>query len=336
MDLENRKYDELIKSYLNGLCSEEETLELLSWAAESDENNAYFQEQKDAHEVWKLTDFAMPESIDVEAALQNVNSEIDALEEAEAKTVKMSWFRRNYKYVSGIAAALVVALFVGFLVTRPADSNVTVASNEQNVEKAFLLPDGTSVTFGENAVISYPKEFAETARIINFEGTALFDVVKEDGKPFIIHCNNVDVEVLGTSFLLSSTPEKVFVDLYTGKVKMTALDEKGNEVSHLIVMPGERGVMQGQRELKTMSYPEVKAEELKNDHVLDFNNVELSTIVESLEYVYGIEIELDEAYASNKLTARFTDQDSVNEVLETIAAVFDFKLVEKNGVYVMQ
>ena len=70
--------------------------------------------------------------------------------------------------------------------------------------------------------------------------------------------------------------------------------------------------------------------------MLDFNNVDLATIVETLEYVYGIEIELDEIYASNKLTARFTDQETVDEVLETVAAVFDFELVNEDGVYLMQ
>ena len=273
---------------------------------------------------------------DVESALDAVNAKIATGEETETKVVEMPWLRRNYKYVAGIAAALVVALFIGFLVERPADSPITLATNEQNLEQAFLLPDGTSVTFNDEATISYPKQFAKSSRSIDFEGTATFDVVKEEGKPFIIHCNNVDVEVLGTSFLLSATSERVFVDLYTGMVKMTAFDEKGKALSHLIVNPGERGVMQGQGELKVMTYPEIKAEELKKDRVLDFNNIGLSTIVETLEYVYGVEIELDEAYASKKLTARFTDQETVDEVLETIAAVFDFELVTKDGIYVIQ
>lgn len=333
---ENNKFDALIKSYLSGSSTQEETLELMSWVAESEENRAYFEGQKDVAAVWGLTDFAMPEidEAGVEAALHATNAKIDA-EEIGAKVVEMPWLRRNYKYVAGVAAALVVALFIGFLV-RPTDSPITLASNEQSVEQAFLLPDGTSVTFDGEAEISYPKQFSKTLRSVDFEGTALFDVVKEEGKPFVIHCPNVDVEVLGTSFLLSATSERVSLDLYTGLVKMTSYDGKGKEVSHLIVNPGERGVMQGQGELKVMTYPEIKAEELKNDRVLDFNNVDLATIVETLEYVYGIEIELDEIYASNKLTARFTDQETVDEVLETVAAVFDFELVKEDGVYLLQ
>ena len=341
MYLENNKYDALIKSCLGGESSPEETLELLNWVSESEENRAYFKAQKDAEEVWNLTDFAMPESIDVEAALDAVNRRIDAMEEmeeAETKTVEMPWLRRNYKYVSGIAAALVIALFFGFLVTKPFNSTITVASNEQNVEKAFYLPDGTSVTFNGDGEITYPKRFSKATRAVNFEGVALFDVAKDDNKPFVIHCDNVDVEVLGTTFLIyaDKTADKYYVDLYSGKVVMTSLDPKGHKLSQLEIMPGERGVLYGDGQLKALSYPEVKAEELRNDHVLDFNNVALSTIVETLEHVYDVEIELDEAYASKKLTARFTDQDSVEEVLETIATVFDFTVVKKDGVYLIR
>ena len=339
MNLVDNKYETLVKSYLDGNCPAEEALELLSWVAESEENRVYFKSQKEADEVWHLTDFTMPDdaALNIDAALNAVNAKIDAQE--ETRTVEMPWLRRNYKYVAGIAAALVVALFLGFLVTGPSNSTVTVASNEQNIETPMLLPDGTSVTFDGEAEISYPKEFVNSTRSVNFTGVASFDVVADKEKPFVIHCDRMDVEVLGTSFLLSANAaaDKYFVDLYTGRVKMTAFDGKGNVTSQLEVLPGERGVLDlAQGELKMMTYGEVKAEELKTERVLDFNNVVLSTIVDALEYVYEVDIELDEAYASEKLTARFSDQESIDEVLETIAAVFDFTITMQDGVYLIR
>ena len=341
MNSVNDKYEALVKSYIDGQCTSEDALELLSWVAESEEYRIYFKSQKEADEVWNLTDFAMPDdnAIDVEAALDAVNQRIDAIEETETKTVEMPWLRRNYKYVSGIAAAVVVALFLGFLVVKPMNSTVTVASNEQNVPMPFLLPDGTSVTFYSDAEITYPKQFVRSTRSVDFEGVAGFDVVANEAKPFIIHCDKMDVEVLGTSFLLNANAnsDKYFVDLYSGKVKMTAFDEKGNETAQVELLPGERGVLNlAQGELKAMTYPEVKAEELMNERVLDFNNVVLSTIVETLEYVYEVDIDLDEAYASKKLTVRFSDQETIDEVLETIATVFDFTVSKQNGVYLIR
>lgn len=324
-------------SYLDGQCSAEEARELLLWVAESEENRLYFKALKDQYEVWNLTDFAMPEldEADVEAALDAVNAKIDAIEETETKVVQMPWLRRNYKYVSGVAAAFLIALFVGFLVRNNFNSTVTYAFNGQN-ESSFVLPDNTSVNFNSEGSLSYTKHFAESDRSVDFEGVAYFDVTKDESLPFVLHCHNLDVEVLGTSFLLNAekNAERCTLDLYTGKVKMTAFDKKGNILSVVEINPGERGVWNATaNELKTMSYSEVKEDELLTEHVLVFNNEKLSKIVEALEYIYKVEIDLGESCASKKLTARFSDDESIDEVLETIALVSEVTITKEGEVY---
>lgn len=335
MNLVDDKYEALIRSYLDGQCTEREALELLSWIAESEENRIYFESYKD---VWNVTDFEIPETVDVEAALDAVNMKIDALElsESETKTVEMPWLRRNIRYVSSAAALFLVAMVLGFLVLRPLNSTVTLASNDPNLETPALLPDGTSVTFNGDAALTYPKQFANENRSVDFEGVAYFDVAKDENKPFVIHCSNLDVEVLGTTFLLDASKgaPRYFLDLYTGKVKMIALNAKGNALSELVVHPGERGVLNvAEGELSIMTYPEMKEEQLKTERVLVFDDVCLAKIVETLEYIFNIKIELDEACASRKITARFTDEDPINEVLETIATVSEVTVTKMGEVY---
>ena len=335
----NDQYEALIISYLDGQCSAEEARELLLWVAESEENRLYFKALKDQYEVWNLTNFAMPEldEADVEAALDTVNAKIDAIEETqtETKVVQMPWLRRNYKYVSGVAAAFLIALFVGFLVRNPFDSTVTYAFNGQN-ESSYILPDNTSVNFNSEGSLSYTKHFGKSDRSVDFEGVAYFDVAKDETKPFVLHCNNMDIEVLGTSFLLNADKdaEHYTVDLYSGKVKMTTFDKKSNILAVVEINPGERGVWNASaNELKAMSYSEVKEDELLTEHVLVFNNEKLSKIVEALEYIYKVEIDLGESCASKKLTARFSDDESIDEVLETIALVSEVTVTKEGEVY---
>ncbi len=338
MNSVNNKYEALIKNYLDGQCSADEVLELLSWVAESEDNRLYFKLLKDEHDIWGLTDFAMPEldEADVETALNAVNAKIDALEDAtESNVVQMPWLRRNYKYVSGVAAALVVALFIGFLVKNPFNSTVTYAYNGQNVAE-YELPDGTSVVFNSEGTISFPKYFTAKERSVDFEGSACFDVTKDEARPFVLHCGSIDVEVLGTSFLLNADKKTdcYTVDLYTGKVLMTAFDKKGNTLSKVEINPGERGVWNTtESELKMMTYSEVKEDELQTNHVLVFDNERLSKIVEALEYIYKVEINLSEDCASKKLTARFSDDESIDDVLETIALVSEVTVTKEGEVY---
>ena len=336
MNSVNDKYEALIMSYLDGQCSAEEAHELLLWVAESEENRLYFNLLKDQYEVWNLTDFAMPEldESDVEVALDAVNAKIDAIEETETKVVQMPWLRRNYKYVSGVAAALIIALFVGFLVNKSFNTTITYAYNGEN-EASYILPDGTSVNFNSESILSYPKHF-ELKRSVDFEGVAYFDVTKDETHPFVLHCNNMDVEVLGTSFLLNADKdaERYTVDLYSGKVKMTSFDEKGTILSVVEINPGERGVWNAtESELKMMTYSEVKEDELITEHVLVFNNEMLSKIVEALEYIYKVEINLSDSCASKKLTARFSDDESIDDVLETIALVSEVTITKEDDVY---
>lgn len=337
MNSVNNRYDALIISYFDGRCSAEEACELLLWVAESEENRLYFKSLKDQHDVWNLTDFDMAENVDVEAALVAVNAKIDALDEkTEANVVEMPWLRRNYKYVSGIAAALVLALFVGFLVTKPFDSTVTFAYNSQNAESFYTLPDGTSVNFNNEGSLSYSKHFDKTERTVNFEGTAYFDVTKDEAHPFILHCDNMDVEVLGTTFLINADKNAGYytVDLYTGKVQMTTFNQNGAKTARIEVLPGERGVWNSAKgELKTMTYVEVKEDELLANHVLEFNNESLSKIVEALEYIFKVEIDLNESCASKKLTARFSDDESIDEVLETISLVSEVTVTKEGEIY---
>ena len=334
----NDKYDALIMSYFDGQCSAEEARELLLWVAESEDNRLYFKSLQDEHDVWSLTDFAMPEldEVDVESALSAVNAKIDALgDEVETHVVQMPWLRRNYQYVAGVAAALVVALFIGFLVKSPFNSTVTYAYNGQD-DASYVLPDGTSVTFNGESTISYPKNFAADERLASFEGSAYFDVAKDEARPFVLHCGSMDVEVLGTTFLVNADQEaqRYTVDLYTGKVMMTAYDKKGNTLSQVEVNPGERGVWDAaDSELWMMTYSEVKEDELQTNHVLVFDNEQLSKIVEALEYIYKVEIDLSEACATKKLTARFSDEESIDDVLETIALVSEVTVTKTDEVY---
>jgi ferric-dicitrate binding protein FerR (iron transport regulator) len=330
MNLTNERYDALIRSYLDGECSQDEAFMLLSWIAESKENRDYFESYKD---VWTLTDFTLDEAeIDVEAALNSVNGKIEAAE-AETIVVEMPWLRRNYKYVSA-AAAIVVALFLGFLVSKPFDQNMTVAYNADQPEMMYELPDGSVFTFDGTGEVSYPKQFADNGRSVKFEGKALFDVVKDSERPFVIHCDGLDVEVLGTQFLLDVTGERYTIDLYSGAVRMTVVDKRGHELSHIDIQPGERGVWTPESgELISQTYAQVKEEELQTDHVLDFNDVSLTTIIKTLEYIYKIEVELPEAYATEKVTMRFSDEDSADEVVETIATLFGLEVSKTENTY---
>ena len=67
-----------------------------------------------------------------------------------------------------------------------------------------------------------------------------------------------------------------------------------------------------------------------------FDNETLSKIVVALEYIYKVEINLAESCASKKLTARFSDEESIDEVMETISIVSEVTVTKEDGVYLIR
>jgi ferric-dicitrate binding protein FerR (iron transport regulator) len=63
--------------------------------------------------------------------------------------------------------------------------------------------------FGLNAdsKLHYNNDFSGATREVTLEGEAFFDVVKQTGRPFIVHTSGIDIRVLGTAFNVKSYPE---------------------------------------------------------------------------------------------------------------------------------
>jgi len=90
-------------------------------------------------------------------------------------------------------------------------------------EYAFTLGDGTAVRLNATSTIHFPIDFGNTSRVVELEGEAFFEV-KSTGKPFIIKTRDMLIEVMGTSFNVSSYTDETCsrVTLVSGSVKVEA------------------------------------------------------------------------------------------------------------------
>lgn len=74
-------------------------------------------------------------------------------------------------------------------------------------EYSLELSDGSVVWVNSESSLLFPNNFAKSQREVYLKGEAYFNVKKEAGKPFIVHTENGDIQVLGTSFNVSAYPE---------------------------------------------------------------------------------------------------------------------------------
>ena len=322
MNTTSYKYNELITDSLLGIISPDEQRELDLWLDESTDNKNHYNLIK---EIWKHTSH-QNKKYDANAALERVNAKISNFENNNVFVKKQNWFNRNKATIISMAAVFVVGLLISIFTIN---KNQTISYIAQNSGNIIALPDGSSITLEKDASISYKRNFNTKERKINFSGNAHFDIASNPNKPFIINNGNFAVEVLGTEFDITSNNDKgeYVVNLFSGKVMMYSIDENGEQVEKIMLLPGERGIYDNTKHRIERSYQSSSNDQISSSsQILDFNNVTLKSVAEALSEAYDIQIYLDEKYNDLRLTARF-EEETLESVFNTISAIFNMEII---------
>ncbi len=101
------------------------------------------------------------------------------------------------------------------------------------------LSDGTEVYLNSGSSIKYPVKFVDkNVRKVFLKGEAYFKVAKNEKLPFIVNTEDLEVEVLGTEFNVSSYKEDNCIS--TVLVEGSVLLKKSNQ--EVILKPGYEGI----------------------------------------------------------------------------------------------
>lgn len=77
-------------------------------------------------------------------------------------------------------------------------------------EYSLELPDGTMVWMNSESSLRFPEKFASDRREVFLVGEAYFEVKKDANRPFRVHTETGNVQVLGTSFNVCAYPKDRF------------------------------------------------------------------------------------------------------------------------------
>ncbi len=67
------------------------------------------------------------------------------------------------------------------------------------------VPDGSIVVLNKHGSLTYPTRFDEKERKVKLTGEGFFTVTHNMHQPFVVECNDVNVQVVGTSFNVKSS-----------------------------------------------------------------------------------------------------------------------------------
>ncbi len=202
--------------------------------------------------------------------------------------------------------------------------------------RTITLPDQSVVVLNSNSQLSYYKVWGAHSREVWINGEALFNVkhLNQDSlhiKPFerfSVHCNTVNVEVLGTTFNVKNRHEKVDISLLHGKIKVDNTNPNLPQPESRVMKPGD--YVQFEHNLLVSKKALTKPTTVTSwtQHRLIFNNPHLSDISEALQDEYGYQINIDDPALTDLKIEGEINVNNTKELLQIIATTLHLKVLQ--------
>ncbi|WP_431294254.1 FecR family protein [Pedobacter sp. P26] len=326
--MNQKSFYDLLSRYENGNCTEAEKLWVDKWY-----HNLNNQNFKD------LSSTAL-EEMQVNTWL-NINN-------VESKSTPALKVRRRWPKFA-IAASIIIAFFIAGLYLSnynhaeqsfiDENKGLTLISktNESDSSLLISLSDESTVILKPQANIIYPKVFAANKRTVYLKGSAFFSVSKNPKRPFYVYNQKLVVRVLGTSFWVKSSTDKLQaqVEVRTGKVQISENQksslftfDKEKLAKPILLTPNQKGIFADHKLNKTLvtkPIPLAEAYNLPTSLSYNFKEESIKEIFKTLSEAYGIEIKLDNEQISTYTFTGDLSKKGLYEQLDLICGTISSK-----------
>lgn len=303
-------YMDLIAKQLGDQISHDELSELSAWINESEENKELFDQ---LNKTWNITasDSTLKAQFDSDKAWNKFKIKLDQPSDSGKGKIR----RLNKQWYWSAAASVAILVTVISLFRKSHFEIQTEVAYSESIQ--MDLKDGTMVNLDANSSLSYPKNFKIKERIVVLKGRAFFDVARNEKKPFKIESEEINIEVLGTSFFVDARDSlaELSVSVSTGRVMVRTNDG----LDSIILVRGEKTIY----DRSTHKFNKVIVE--KNDafwktKTLVFKRTKLSKVADVLERNYNVKINFNNvALEDCRMTATFANQN-IEEIIEVIVS----------------
>jgi transmembrane sensor len=200
--------------------------------------------------------------------------------------------------------------------------------------RTITLPDHSSVKLNANSRLKILNNWASgDAREVMLEGEAFFSVTHtENNQKFIVHSNDLEVEVLGTEFNVNSRNETTRVVLASGKVKLSLKADKGKE--NLIMAPGEL-VEYTQGGLKKEKVNPQLHTSWRNNKLI-FEKAPVHEVIQLLKDNHGLEVVLEDTGLQDQTFTATLPADDVGVLLKALSKSFELDLMREGDQVILK
>lgn len=314
-------YKSLAFRYFGGKTTYAEGHDLFLFVNSSDENRRLFsrweEEWKQSGQADKNTNYGWTK-LSKRLFCQLVNKKPEGSKYAESGRSAVNFWR-----ILALAASVLALFAIAYNVFGERDAEYVVFHAPEGSMADVVLPDGSTVKLNAGSTIKFVSNFNRGQyRNVFLDGQALFDVTKNENRPFVVDAGECRIQVLGTRFDVSAYADDYCVTtrLFRGRVNVVAA---GRTVE---MSPGQTVVYdKSSSTARTINSDTTGPEWTKGN--IDFDDVSLDRLARILSRQYGVKIRVrDRSVADMKLTVRLNAVADVDDVLDAVKAVLPVKI----------
>jgi len=252
-----------------------------------------------------------------------VKNQEDADRIIHRSTVK----NRNYYLTVALSSIFIIGAAVFWIMNHQSyrkkpeipQSDVSSGKRLGNTHQTIHLPDGSTVVLNTGSTLNYPSAFSNGRRDVYLSGEGYFDIKHNPSQPFYVHTGSLLVKVLGTVFNIRSYPEQddIQVTVTSGKVQVL----KENKTLGILTA-SQQISFANSSEIVLITNVDTLAVTAWRPSELHFNDITMDEVAQKLRQRFNIVIEFANREISEcRVTATFSENDTVEEVLDVICAV---------------
>jgi transmembrane sensor len=233
-----------------------------------------------------------------------------------------------------VAAAIIIVAGLAFWYSNlNADKAYTIATTAGQI-KTITLPDNSKVTLNGNSTLSYKGGWDDKEpREVWIKGEGYFDVrhLNKDSlhinpsDRFIVHCGDVNIEVLGTTFNVKAHSGKTNVALLTGKIRIDNVDNASNSKT-LTLAPGDYVEYTGKKLLVNKKLIKPTQVTAWTSDEISFTDATLKEITETLRDRFGYTVMTEDSKLLDLIIEGDITVNDVADLLDVVTTTLNIKI----------
>lgn len=230
----------------------------------------------------------------------------------------------RYKYTAAASlAALIVTSISFWLIStnqmahlRPFEAQV---SRGDKVD--LTLPDNSKVKLNSESFLRYDLSNRKI-RDVKLSGEAFFEVEKDKNKPFIVDLGDISIEVLGTTFNISSYEEDNIIEtsLIEGSIRLKGMHFS----SYYYLKPSEKAIYNKKDKSIQIIKTDNEYETAWTENQLIFSSEPLSNVIHKIERWYGVDIDLRYKDIASDIISGSFKNEPLSYVMEALKMQYKF------------